>query len=199
MNAIPGLILAGGLSRRMGGGDKCLIRVAGETLLDRAIDRITPQVGNLALNANGDPRRFAPRPLPVLADGVPGFLGPLAGILTGLKWAQGLGAHWCLTIPGDTPLFPLDLAERLQQAITDGVPAAIAASNGRPHPVFGLWPVTWITKLEESLAENRLGVWKFAQDMGAAEVSWDNAPHDPFLNVNTEVDVTELETILRRR
>lgn len=199
MTEIAGLILAGGLSRRMGGGDKCLLRVAGETLLDRAIDRLRPQVRHLALNANGDPRRFAPRSLPVLADGVPGFPGPLAGILTGLDWAQSLGSQWCLTVPGDTPLFPLDLAERLRQAVKDGAPAAIAASNGRPHPVFGLWPVTWITKLEESLAENRLGVWKFAQAQGAAEVVWDNHPTDPFLNVNTEVDVAELEAILKRR
>lgn len=197
MSRIAGLILAGGLSRRMGGGDKCLLEVAGETLLDRAVARLRPQVGCLALNANGDPRRFAPRPLPVLADCVPGFPGPLAGILTGLRWAQGLGADWCLTIPGDTPLFPLDLAQRLQLAIGNGAPAAIAASNGRPHPVFGLWPVTWITKLDESLAGNRLGVWKFAQEMGAAEVSWDTIPHDPFLNANTEIDVAELEAILK--
>jgi len=199
VSRLPGLILAGGLSRRMGGGDKCLLQVAGETLLDRAIGRLSPQVGQVALNANGDPLRFAPRSLPVLADCVPGFVGPLAGILTGLKWAQGLGADWCLTIPGDTPLFPLDLANRLQQAVDDGAPAAIAASNGRPHPVFGLWPVTWITKLEESLARNRLGVWKFAQALGATEVSWDSDPHDPFLNVNTEVDAKELEAILRPR
>lgn len=199
MNKSAGLIVAGGLSRRLGGGDKCLLRVGGETLLDRAISRLSPQVGPMALNANGDPRRFVPCPLPVLADCVPDRPGPLAGILTGLKWAQSLGLEWCLTVPGDTPLFPHDLAERLQGAVRRGAPAAIAASNGHPHPVFGLWPVTWIMEIEKALAEKRLGVWKFAQAMGAAEVEWPGAPFDPFLNVNTPADVTALEEILRRR
>jgi len=199
VNKIAGLIVAGGLSRRMGGGDKCLLTVDSETLLDRAIQRLSPQVTQMALNANGDPRRFAPRPLPVLADCVPGCPGPLAGILTGLKWAQDLGHDWCLTIPGDTPLFPLDLAKRLEAAIQNGAPAAIAASGGRPHPVFGLWPVTWITFLTEALADQRLGVWKFAQFMGATEVPWPTTPFDPFLNVNTRIDITALEEILKRR
>lgn len=199
MNKIAGLIVAGGLSRRLGGGDKCLLRVDGETLLERAIRRLAPQVGPMALNANGDPRRFAPCPLPVLADCVPDRPGPLAGILTGLEWAQNLGFEWVLTIPGDTPLFPLDLVERLESALRQGAPAAITASNGHPHPVFGLWPVTWITEIEKALAEKRLGVWKFAQAMGVAEVDWPTLPFDPFLNVNTPDDVTALEEILRRR
>lgn len=199
MSRIAGLIVAGGLSRRLGGGDKCLLRVAEKSLLDRAISRLAPQVGPMALNANDDPRRFAPCPLPVLADCLPDRPGPLAGILTGLIWAKKQGFEWCLTVPGDTPLFPLDLAERLQQAVDRGAPAAIAASNGHPHPVFGLWPVTWIMEIEKAVAEKRLGVWNLAHSLGAAEVDWPCAPFDPFLNVNTPADVESLEEILRRR
>ena len=114
MSGVPGVILAGGLATRMGGGDKCLLELASRPLLAHVIERLAPQAGPLALNANGDPARFAPFGLPVLPDSVPGFPGPLAGVLAGLDWAQALGAAQIVTVAADTPFFPTDLVARLQ-------------------------------------------------------------------------------------
>ncbi len=144
---IAGVILAGGLARRMGGGDKALMRLGGETLLARVIARLKPQVGEVVLNANGDPGRFAEFGLPVVADTVEGFAGPLAGILAGMRWAAARGHTHVASAAGDTPFFPADLVARLTQAVrSGGQPIALAATNDperglSEHPTFGLWPV----------------------------------------------------------
>jgi len=140
---IAGIILAGGLSRRMGGGDKTLLALGGRPLLDHVVARLTPQVGSLALNANGDPARFAASGLSVLADTVEGHAGPLAGILTGLEWAAANTASEALvTAAGDTPFLPADLVATLVAAAA-GRPGsiAVASSGGRRHPTFALWPL----------------------------------------------------------
>ena len=144
MTPVAGVLLAGGLARRMGGGDKCLRQLAGETLLARVIARAAPQVGPLILNANGDPARFAPYDLPVVADVVEGYAGPLAGILTALEWAAENAPHHPLvaSFATDAPFLPRDLVQTMVEARDlAGADLACAASGGRAHPVFGLWPV----------------------------------------------------------
>src|SRR5262245_16660469 len=140
---VIGLLLAGGQSRRMGGGDKCLRLLGGETILARIIARVGPQVRRLVLNANGDPARFASYKLPVVADSVEGFAGPLAGVLAGLDWAAANAPDcpWVASVPTDAPFLPPDLVDRLLAAVEQGADMACAASGGQPHPVVGLWPV----------------------------------------------------------
>ena len=141
---VVGLLLAGGLSRRMGGGDKTLRLLGGRTILDHILERVRPQVKLLVLNANGDPARFAGTGLPVAPDVVPDYAGPLAGVLTGLDWAaeHAPGARWVATFATDAPFQPTDLVERLLAAVEcQGADMACARSSGREHPVFGLWPV----------------------------------------------------------
>ena len=142
MKAPVGVILAGGLASRMGGGDKGLLPLGDSTILGHVVDRLSPQVSRLALNANGDPARFAALGLPVLPDSVEGYAGPLAGVLAGLDWAAGEGASHLVTAAADTPFFPGDLVPRLIAAAEDqGKPIALArTANGR-HPTFCLWPV----------------------------------------------------------
>lgn len=183
----PAVILAGGLSRRMGGGDKGLRAFGAGTVLSAVRDRLAAQAGPLALNANGDPARFAALGLPVLPDPLPGHPGPLAGILAALLWAEGLGAPAVLTVPGDAPFLPPDLAARLAAA---GAPA-VAASGGRSHPVAGLWPVALAPVLRAALAEGRLRVGAFAEAAGARAVDFPVPPGgpDPFLNLNTPADL----------
>ena len=126
-----GVLLAGGLARRMGGGDKSLAMLGGEPLLARAITRIAPQCDQLILNANGDPARFKTFGLPVVADTVPGFAGPLAGVLAALEWvfANRREVAWVLSAPTDCPFLPHDLTERLHQA-----DRAKTQSSPSPHP-----------------------------------------------------------------
>ncbi len=141
---VAGVLLAGGLSRRMGGGDKALRTLGGETILARVIARARPQVGALALNANGDAARFKAYQLPVIADVIEGFAGPLAGVLTGMEWAARSAPEcpWVASFATDAPFLPGDLIARLLRAVErDGADMACAASAGRHHPVFGLWPV----------------------------------------------------------
>ena len=146
------ILLAGGLARRMGGGDKPLRLLGGRTLLDHVIGRIRPQAAAMALNANGDPARFAAWGLEVVADTVADTPGPLAGILAGLRWAARLGAETLLSVPTDTPFLPHDLAARLEAArVAAGVPLACAASGGWTHPVIGLWPVALADAMEADL------------------------------------------------
>ena len=137
-----GVILAGGQARRMGGGDKALLEINGETLLDHVSARLAPQVAKLALTANGDATRFARFNLPVLADSIEGFAGPLAGILAGLDWAAEQGAESIVSVAADTPFFPCDLVPQLLLA-SEGManPLALAATKDGRHPTFGLWPV----------------------------------------------------------
>ncbi len=197
-----GVILAGGLATRMGGGDKGLLEIGGEPLLRRIIDRIEPQVAALALNANGDPARFAGYRLPVLPDTVPGFPGPLAGVLAGLDWAADQGADSIVTVAADTPFFPCDLVPQLLLA-AEGRPhlLALAAtprdggmalkSGGKlnRHPTFGLWPVALRDDLRAALAEGLRKVVLWTDRHGAGEAVFPAAPFDPFFNVNTPAEL----------
>jgi len=186
--ALPvGVILAGGLARRMGGGDKGLLPFAGGTLLGAVIARVRPQVTALALNANGDPGRFAAYGLPVLADPVPGQPGPLAGLLAAMDWAAAQGAAQVLTLPTDTPFLPHDLVARLIAA-APGRAAIAATAGGGAHPVIGLWPVTLAPVLRSHLQTGERRVGAFAAAVGAAKVPFPPGPPgppDPFLNLNT--------------
>ncbi|MBS7542884.1 molybdenum cofactor guanylyltransferase MobA [Ancylobacter oerskovii] len=195
--AILGVILAGGLSRRMGGGDKGLRMVAGRRLLDRAIERLTPQVGAVILSANGDPARFGVA-LPVVPDPLPDFPGPLAGLLAGMEHAVARAprARHILTVPADCPLLPEDLATRLAAGKGEAA-AAIAASGGRDHPVIGLWDVSLAPLLRHLLvAEGERRVRAFTARAGAVTVDWPDEPYDPFLNVNTPEDLAAAEALI---
>lgn len=189
---ILGLILAGGLGRRMGGVDKPLVRLGGRTLLERVVERLGPQCGaGLALSANGDPARFAGFPGSVLPDTVPGLPGPLAGLLAGLDFAaaQRPEVSHVLTVPGDAPFLPADLAMRLGSAM-EGSPIALAASGGREHYTVALWPVGLRGDLRRALVErDERRVGAFIARHGATVVEWLVERVDPFLNVNTPEDL----------
>ncbi len=197
---VVGLILAGGLSRRMGGGDKALRMLAGETLLARVISRVKPQVRAMVLNANGNPSRFSAYDLPVVADAVPGFAGPLAGVLTGLEWAREHvpRVEWVVSFATDAPFFPRDLVSRLLEAVeSDKADLACAASNGRRHPVFGLWPVSLGPQLRGALvAEGIRKVEDWTGRYRVAVVEYPQRPFDPFFNANTPEDLAVAERIL---
>lgn len=196
MNAPLGVILAGGLARRMGGGDKGLLTLGGRTILSRVIDRLSPQVAGLALNANGDPARFASYGLPVIADGIDGFVGPLAGVLAGLDWAAGEGADAIVTAAADTPFFPEDLTPRLLLAAEEaGTPIALAATTGR-HPTFGLWPTALRDDLRAALEAGTRKVVAWTDVHGAATATFPDTPFDPFFNVNTPEDLAQAEALL---
>lgn len=194
-----GLILAGGLARRMGGGDKVRIRIGGRTILDRVLATMTPQCARLIINANGDPARFADTGLPVVADSVPGFAGPLAGILAGLDWAAAYAPEVTdvASVPGDCPFLPSDLVTRLAAAREiDRTPLACARSGKWRHPVVGLWPVALREDLRKALTVedlHKIEVWTARH--GVAIADWQTEPVDPFLNVNTPADVAAAERI----
>lgn len=191
MTPPPAIILAGGRATRMGGGDKCLLDLDGRPILARIVDRLAPQCGPLALNANGDPARFAAFGLPVVADSLPDHPGPLAGILAGMDWAAGLGADRILSAAGDTPFFPADLALRLTQAGEGIVLAASRAAGDQviAHPTFGLWPTALRDDLRAALASGQRRVRAFAASHGAATAVWKADPEDPFFNINTPEDL----------
>ena len=196
---IAGVLLAGGQSNRMGGGDKCLLKLAGKTLLSRVIDRAKSQVGPMVLNVNGDPKRFASYRLPIAKDVISGFHGPLAGILTGLDWAKenAPDVDYVATFPTDSPFFPSDLVDYLYETIKDGNVLARAKSNGRHHPVFGLWPVDKCLALQEALVvENirKIDIWTSRYKMGTVDFPTDKI--DPFFNVNTPDDLTQARDFL---
>lgn len=198
---VLGVLLAGGLSRRMGGGDKCLCPLAGRPILQHVIDRTRPQVVGLLLSANGDPARFAAFGMPVVADVVQGFAGPLAGVLTGLEWAraQSPAITHVATFATDTPFLPTDLVERLISAAeTAGTPFAAAASGGRVHPVFGLWPVALATDLRRALVDEgvrKVRLWAARHGVVSAEFATD--PIDPFFNVNSPEELEAAERMAR--
>lgn len=199
-----GVILAGGLATRMGGGDKGLLEIGGAPLLQRVIDRLAPQVAGVALNANGDPARFASYGLPVLPDSVSGFPGPLAGVLAGLDWAAEQGANSIVTVAADTPFFPCDLVPQLLLAAEDAPhPLALACtprsgdealkSGGgkriNRHPTFGLWPVALADDLRAALEDGLRKVVLWTDRHGAGEALFPADPFDPFFNVNTPEDL----------
>lgn len=189
-----GVILAGGLARRMGGGDKPLRQLAGKPILAHVIERIGPQVSQLILNANGDLARFATWMLPVVPDPLPDFPGPLAGVLAGMRWAaeHTPEAADVVTVPGDTPFLPRDLVERLV-AGRERKAIACAASGGRVHPVVGLWPVRFADDLAQALGSGTRKILAWAEGHGLAEVEFTTAPVDPFLNVNNPEDLAIAE------
>jgi molybdopterin-guanine dinucleotide biosynthesis protein A len=192
-----GLVLAGGLARRMGGGDKARIRIGGTTILARVLARLAPQCAVVILNANGDPARFADTGLPVVPDSVPGYAGPLAGILAGLDWAAAHAPDiaWVASVPGDCPFVPNDLVARLHAArVAGGTPLACALSGEWRHPVVGLWPATLRADLRRALIDE--GVRKIEEwtaRHGVSHADWAATPVDPFLNVNTPEDVEMAE------
>jgi molybdopterin-guanine dinucleotide biosynthesis protein A len=195
----PGVVLAGGLARRMGGGDKPLRKIGGRTILARVVARLEPQCQCVAINANGDRRRLASFGLPVIADGVKDHPGPLAGILAALDWAaeNRPNATWVFTAPGDCPFLPRDLVARLGQAlIAENAEIAVAASGGRSHPVIGLWSVALRDALRPALtAEGLRKVGQWAARYQLAVVDWPPEPFDPFFNVNTVGDLAEAEQL----
>ncbi|MBK5957058.1 molybdenum cofactor guanylyltransferase MobA [Rhodoplanes elegans] len=193
-----GLVLAGGRAQRLGGGDKGFLAVGGRPILARVIARLTPCAA-VILNANGDPARFAGLGLTVVADTVPGFAGPLAGVLAGLDWAAAHRADIAhvVTAPADAPFLPADLVVRLHAAArAAGTPIACAASGGRRHPVVALWPVALREALRHALVDEGLHkVGAILDRHGAATADWPAAPVDPFLNVNTSADLNEAERL----
>src|SRR6059058_5814929 len=199
MTKIPGVLLAGGLARRMGGGDKPMRTIRGRTILDRVIARLAPQCDGLILNANGDPARFAGFGLPVIADTVQDFPGPLAGILAALDWsaANRPDVGWILSAAADCPFLPRDLVARLQQArIAEGAELAVAASDGQSHPVIGLWSVALREKLRHALVvEDIRKIDRWTARYKLATVTWPTAPLDPFFNANTMDDIAEAERL----
>jgi len=196
---IPGVLLAGGLARRMGGGDKPMRTIAGRTILDRVIARLNPQCNGLVLNANGDPARFAAFGLPVIADGVADFPGPLAGILAALDWAAANrpDVKLVLSAAGDCPFLPRDLVSRLHGALeAEKAELAVAASDGQSHPVIGLWSVALREQLRHALVvEDIRKIDRWTARYKLATVTWPTSPLDPFFNANTMDDIAEAERL----
>ena len=200
MNPPLGVILAGGRATRMGGGDKGLLALDDQTILGHVVERLSPQVADLALNANGDPDRFASLGLPVIADSIGDYAGPLAGVLAGLDWAAGQGADAIVTAAADTPFFPCDLVPQLLLA-TEGMthPLALAATPDAKrgtarHPTFGLWPVALRDDLRASLNDGlrKVVLWTDRHD-GQDALFPDEAA---FFNVNTPDDLAKARAML---
>ena len=197
-----GVVLAGGLARRMGGGDKARLRIGGRTIIERVLARLKPQCAALILNANGDPARFADTGLAVVPDSVPDFAGPLAGILAGLDWAarEAPDVADIVSVPGDCPFLPEDLVARLSAARTrEAAPLACARSGEWRHPVVGLWPVALRGDLRQALvAEGLRKIEAWTARHGVAVADWPAVPVDPFFNINTPEDAAEAERIAAR-
>jgi molybdopterin-guanine dinucleotide biosynthesis protein A len=198
---IIGVLLAGGLARRMGGGDKPLRCIAGRPLLDHVIERLRPQVAGLVLNANGDPARFAAYALPVAADSIPDYAGPLAGVLAGLDWtaANRPDCPMILSAATDAPFLPTDLVARMVAAMsTEGADLACAASGGQAHPVIGLWPVRLRDELRHALVDEgvrKVDVWTARYRL--ATVPFPEKPFDPFFNANRPEDLDRAAVLLK--
>ena len=197
---VAGVLLAGGLSRRMGGGDKCLRDLGGRPILARIVERAAPQVGALVLNANGDAARFADFGLPVAADVVEGYAGPLAGVLTGMDWAADNvpGARWLASFACDAPFLPGDMVARMAAAVeAAGADMACAVTHGRTHPVFGLWPVALRDDLRRAMVEEEMRkVDRWTAGYKLVEVAFPDldtpkGPLDPFFNTNRPEDLEQ--------
>ncbi len=197
---LVGVLLAGGRAQRMGGGDKGLLELGGRPLLAHVIDRLRPQVDRLVLNANGDPARFAGFGLPVIADSVPDFAGPLAGVLAGLEWAAMTlpEAHYIVTAPADGPFLPRDLVHHLATVlIAEDAELAVAASAGQQYPVVGLWPVRLREELRQALTVegvHKVDAWTARYRQVIATFATD--PIDPFFNANTPEQLAEAQRLI---
>ena len=200
MKDAVGVILAGGQSRRMGGVEKALIPLGGTTLIERAIARASVQVADLVINANGDPKRFAHLGLPVEADPVGGFVGPIAGILAGFEWMrrERPTARWLASFSCDTPFFPMDMVERLiAKAQSAGAKVAVAGSGGRHHHIFAVWSADISAKPEDVLVRDgfrKMETW--IDSFPNLHVSFDADPFDPFTNINTPEDLALAEDFI---
>jgi molybdopterin-guanine dinucleotide biosynthesis protein A len=209
MNAkenVAGLLLAGGKSSRMGGGDKCLRLLAGRPILAHIIERLEPQVSAVVINANGDASRFAAYGLPVVADSIAGFAGPLAGVHAGLKWigANRPGVTHAVTVATDTPFFPLDLVDRLCAEARGELTLSVARSDEGVHPVIGLWPVAIAAAIEAFLKREQRKVGQFAQEQDAVEVYFPKVEIggtaiDPFFNINAPEDLVRANALMMGR
>lgn len=199
---VVGLLLAGGQSRRMGGGDKFLREISGIRLLDRALARLTPQVDQVVLSANGNEGSLAGYPPPIVRDGIGAGRGPLAGILAGLRWSlKNYGSEAVLiSMPSDTPFFPMNLVKRLIATLADSqTEIAVAASNGRVHHAIAAWPVHLGASLERWLAiKDSSAVHEFFASRQTVRVDFTGSP-DPFFNVNTPDDLYAAGTCELRR
>jgi len=202
---IVGVVLAGGQSRRMGGGDKGLRPLGGKPILAYVMERFAPQVSRVVLNANGDPARFAAFGCPVIADTISGFQGPLAGIEAALTWiaANSPRTRWAVTVPGDTPFVPTDLVTRLVEAVGEAR-MAVACSEAGVHPVVGLWPVTIVEALRDALAKEQRKVTQWVEQQGAAKVFFPpveigKGRIDPFFNINRPEDLGAAEALIGAR
>lgn len=202
-NGVVGILLAGGKSSRMGGGDKCLRPLGGKPILTRIIDRLNPQVAEIVINANGDPSRFEEFGLPVVPDSVAGFQGPLAGVLAGLQWVKANcpGVEHAVTIATDTPFFPADLVQRFLESPGNAYGFRIAQSEVGLHPVIGLWPIGLSDELEESLKRGERKVTAWTTDHGAVPVFFPpvdvgSQSIDPFFNINAPEDLATAEALL---
>lgn len=200
---VVGVILSGGRSSRMGGGDKCLLPLAGRPVLSRIVQRLAPQVSRVIINANGDPSRFAEFGLPVVADSIAGLAGPLAGVHAALEWVKtyAKGVRRIATIASDTPFFPCDMVQRFLSRADDDRGLLVAASAEGVHPVVGLWPLAMAPQIEKSLGRDMRRVGAFAKEHDAIEVFF--APVrsgetlvDPFFNINRPEDLAHAETLL---
>jgi len=198
---VVGLLLAGGQSRRMGGGDKSLRLLGGIPLLEWVIKRLRPQVDALVLNANGDPTRFAPFALPVAPDTVLGFAGPLAGVLAGLDWtvSHRPDCPYVVSVATDAPFLPVDLVARLAEPLNEArADLSCAASGGRSHPVFGLWPVRLREDLRRAVVDQgirKVDLWTARHRL--TTVSFPVQPLDPFFNANSPEDLETAAALLR--
>jgi molybdopterin-guanine dinucleotide biosynthesis protein A len=194
-----GVLLAGGLARRMGGGDKPMRTIGGRTIMERVIARLAPQCDQLILNANGDPSRFSAFGLPIVPDNIEGFAGPLAGVLAALDWsaAHRPSVEWVLSTATDSPFLPRDLARRLHQArMAVGSEISVAASGGHVHHVIALWNVSLRDQLRDALVKEdirKVGFWMARYKPATA--TWPDAPLDPFFNANTIEDIAEAERL----
>jgi molybdopterin-guanine dinucleotide biosynthesis protein A len=195
-----GVILAGGQATRMGGGDKGMLTLGSQTILGHVVERLSPQVAGLALNANGDAARFEALNMPVLPDSIDGFAGPLAGVLAGLDWAATQGADTIVTVAADTPFFPGDLVPQLLLASEGMVhPLVLAATSDAKrgtarHPTFGIWPVALRDDLRAALHSGLRKVVLWTQQHGAREALF---PHEQaFFNINTPQDLKIAEDML---
>lgn len=195
----PGIILAGGQSRRMGGGDKFLLPLRGRPILRWVIEAARPQTGALVLNGNGDPARLASFGLPVMEDDLPGQLGPLAGIATGLRWAAPMAEHLAV-FAADTPFPPTDLVERLALALrAEDAEIAVPLSQGRQHSAFGLWRTALAGELERAIVEAGCRkVGRFLADRRVVAVPFEAQAFDPFFNINRREDLLQAEELAGR-
>ena len=207
MMDIPGIILAGGLSRRMGGGDKGLLMLGKTSIIERVIDKVSPQVGSLAININGDSSRFPDYKLPIVPDSIKGYLGPLSGILAGMEWAFKNGNRYIATVAADTPFLPDDFIKRLHALVKSknlniGIAASriLSTDDVFMHPTFGIWEVGLKDDLRDALANDTRKIMFWAKKFRLDYYYFDTSDKlsDPFFNINTPDDLAKAKCRLKK-